>query len=500
MAAGRIRSETFSTVDAAWLHIDTPTNMAMITGVMMFDGPLDFDRVKATIECRLLPFTRFRQRVKEPLLRLGMPRWEIDPHFDLDAHLGRIRLPAPGDQAALEKLAGELMSTPLDFSRPLWHMNLVDHYGSGSAMVVRLHHCIADGLALVQVLLSLTDKEPDAPWPQPVEAIEQRSNLLSSILKPVANVVGGTFKITGTLLDAGMETLVHPSRIFDAALLGGSGTLALSKLLLVDPDPKTVFKGNCGVPKRTVWSAPLKLGQVKAVGKAMESTLNDVVLTAVVGALRRYMEYRGESAKGVNIRAMVPVNLRSPDDLEKLGNRFGLVLLSLPVGIEDPLRRLRVLKRRMDEIKETPEAVVAFGILNAIGATPVQIEKVLTNFFASKATAVMTNVPGPREVLYLAGTPLRGMMFWVPQPAQLGIGVSILSYAGEVIIGVATDAGLVPDPETIIEGFHAEFRQMKQWTRPGKPVRRPSVKTPRAAKTTPGPDKRTRKRKQPVER
>lgn len=498
MASRRTRSETFSTVDAAWLHIDTPTNMAMITGVLMFDEPLDFERVKATIECRLLPFARFRQRVKEPLLRVGLPRWEIDPHFDLAAHVGRITLPAPGDQAALQKLAGELMSTPLDFSRPLWHMNLVDHYGSGSAMIVRLHHCIADGLALVQVLLSMTDKEPDAPWPEPLKAVEQRSGLLASIWKPAAKFVGGTFNIGGTILDAGMETLVHPSRIFDAALLGASGTLALSKLLLVDPDPETVLKGKCGVHKRTVWSAPLKLGQVKAVGKALESTVNDVLLAAVVGALRRYIEGRGESPEGLNIRAMVPVNLRSPDDLERLGNRFGLVLLSLPVGIEDPLKRLRVLKRRMDAIKESPEAIVAFGILNAIGTTPVQIERVLTNFFASKATAVMTNVPGPREVLYLAGSPMRGMMFWVPQPAQLGVGVSILSYAGEVVIGIATDAGLVPDPETIVEGFHAEFKQMKRWTRPSRPARRIAAKAPRAAKTVVGPAKRGGKRKQPA--
>lgn len=498
MASGRKQSETFSHVDAAWLHIDTPTNMAMITGVLMFDRPLDFARVKATVECRLLPVRRFRQRVKEPLLRVGLPRWETDPHFDLDAHLSRIRLPAPGDQGALQKLAGELMSTPLDFSRPLWHFHFVEHYGSGSAIIARLHHCIADGLALVRVLLSMTDTDPDAPWPEPLKEDRAQTSFLASVLKPAAGAVGGTLDLSGRLFDEGLETIAHPSRVFDAALLGASGTLALSKLLLVDPDPPTVLKGKCGVSKRTVWSEPIKLDQVKTVGKLMGSTVNDVLISAAVGAMGRYIERRGGETSGLEIRAMVPVNLRLPDDLEKLGNRFGLVLLTLPVGIKDPERRLQVLKRRMDAIKESPEAVVAFGILNAIGMTPIKIERILTDFFASKSTAVMTNVPGPREMLYLAGTRLKGMMFWVPQPAHLGVGISILSYAGEVMVGVATDAGLVPDPETMVGDFQAEFGHMRKWALLGATAKRKGARAPEAEKRIVRRARAGRKKREPA--
>jgi diacylglycerol O-acyltransferase len=344
----------------------------------------------------------------------------------------------------------------------------------------------------------MTDTEPDAPWSEPVKTTEKRSGLVASMLKPAAKAVRGTLNITEMLLDQSLETLAHPSRVFDGALLGASGALALSKLLLIDPDPQTVLKGKCGVSKRTVWSEPIKLELVKAVGKVMGNTVNDVLVAAAVGALGRYMERRGGAVEGVNIRAMVPVNLRPPDDLEKLGNRFGLVLLSLPVGIKDPLRRLQVLKRRMDAIKESPEAVVAFGILNAIGMTPVQIERILTNFFGAKTTHVMTNVPGPREVLYLAGKPLRGIMFWVPQPAQLGMGISILSYAGDVVVGVATDAGLVPDPETIIEDFDAVFEQMKQWAAPSRPKRHKSATRPRAVKRAVSRVRVGRKKRQPA--
>lgn len=478
-------SETFSAVDAAWLHIDTPTNMAMITGVMMFDEPLDFNRVRATIECRLACIPRYRQRVKEPRLHLGLPRWETDPHFDLDAHISRIELAPPGDRVALQRLAGELMSTPLDFSRPLWHMHFVERYGGGSAIISRQHHCIADGLALVQVLLSMADCEPDAPWPEPVQIKRRKSSLLTSILKPAAKAVGSTWGLAGTLFDQGLETLAHPSRVYEGALIGTSATLALSKLLLLDPDPETVFKGKCAVEKRTVWSEPIKLESVKSVGKVMGSTVNDVLIAATAGALGRYLERHGELGDAQEIRAMVPVNLRAADDLDKLGNRFGLVLLPLPIGLKHPLKRLKALKQNMDAIKESAEAVVGFGILNALGMTPVQIERVLTNFFAAKATAVMTNVPGPREVLYLAGKPLREIMFWVPQPAQLGMGISILSYAGNVVIGVATDAGLVPDPESIIADFHDEFEHMRRWAKGTGPAPHQAHRRPRGRKQVP---------------
>jgi len=190
------------------------------------------------------------------------------------------------------------------------------------------------------------------------------------------------------------------------------------------------------------------------------------LLAAVTGALRRYLEAQRQPTEGIDIRAIVPVNLRPPDDEEQFGNRFGLVFLSLPVGIRDPLHRLRVLKHRMDAIKNSPEAVVAFGILNAIGMTPTQVEAVITRIFGIKGTAVMTNVPGPRQLLYLAGKPLREMMFWVPAPANLGMGVSILSYAGQVIVGVATDTALVPDPDTIVTAFHSELDFLRNWGRP----------------------------------
>jgi WS/DGAT/MGAT family acyltransferase len=257
-----------------------------------------------------------------------------------------------------------------------------------------------------------------------------------------------------------LETVIHPSRAFDLAQLGAGGATAAGRLVLRWPDPETIYKGVLGIPKRAAWSDPIPLQDVKAVGKGLGGTVNDVLLTAMTGGLRRYLQGRGERVDGLNFRAVVPVNLRAPDAEFELGNKFGLVFLSLPVGIAEPVDCLRELKRRMDGLKGSLEAPVAFGILNAIGMSPARVQDIVVDIFGTKGTAVMTNVIGPQEKLYLAGAPLEALMFWVPQSGRLGMGVSILSYAGQVWMGVITDEGLVPDPETIIAGFHAEFDEL----------------------------------------
>jgi diacylglycerol O-acyltransferase len=466
----RRHSEPFSPADAVSLRSDQPTNLTMITGVMTFDGALDFERFKATLVARLLArYGRFRQRVREPLL-IGLPRWEDDPTFDLEAHVHRVGLPAPGGQAALEVLVSDLMSTPLDFSKPPWQVHVVEGGVGGSALVLRLSHCIADGLALVQVLLSLADAEPDAPPPVPAEA-EQAGESEVSILDPARTGyrrIRGGMRLARKVLHEGREVLGDRERLVDASLLAAAGAVSLGKLILTPPDRESVFRGPVGIAKRAVWSAPVSLEEVKAIGRAVNGTVNDVLLTALAGALRRYAESRGQLADGLNVRALVPVNLRGPEELDRLGNRFGIVFLDLPVGVRDPYRRLLVLKRRMDDIKDSLDAPVTFGVLNVMGFAPTPIERQLGYFLAGKTTAIVTNVPGPREQLYLAGSALRGCMFWVPAPAGLGLGISILSYRGDVTLGVATDAGLIPDPEAIVAAFHAELEELGAWTAEGE--------------------------------
>lgn len=455
------RREPLSNVDAAWLRMEDPTNLMMVSGVLTFEEPIEFEELKGIIERRLLRFDRFRQRVVEPRLPLSAPYWEDDPHFDLNAHLHRVALPAPGNHEALQEMASDLMSAPLDYAKPLWHIHLIENYESGCAVMARLHHCIADGMALMFVLLSMTEMTPDATTSEPpAEAQPSEPGRLDSLFKQATTAVSAARGLTGKLLQEGVETISHPSRIIDLARQGGGGLAMATKMVLRWPDPKTLFKGQLGVRKRAAWSRPIALKDVKAIRKVTGGTVNDVLLTAMTGGLRRYMESHGESPDGINFRAAVPVNLRHAEEMGQLGNKFGLVFLSLPVGIADPLDRLGELKRRMDALKGSTEAVVAFGILNAVGMTTHEIQRLIVTIFGSKTTAVMTNVPGPPIPLYLAGREIKDLMFWVPQSGRLGLGVSILSYAGKVFLGVATDAGLVPDPELIIEGFYQEFEAL----------------------------------------
>jgi len=242
--------------------------------------------------------------------------------------------------------------------------------------------------------------------------------------------------------------------------LGAGAAATLARIALLPPDPPTALKGRLGVMKRAAWSDPVPLSDVRAAGARAGGTINDVLVTAAAGGVRRYLAGRGDDVDRLDVRATVPVNLRPPDQAHRLGNRFGLVFLSLPLGVADPVERLAEVKRRMDELKSSLQPVVAFGALAAIGILPTRLQPLPVAFFGSKASMVLTNVPGPRERLYLAGEPVRSAMFWVPQSARMGLGISILSYAGEVLVGVAADAGLVPDPQGIVDGFHAELEAL----------------------------------------
>jgi len=426
MVFGGSDGESLSNVDAAWLRMEDPTNLMTITGVMSFAERLDFGQLKELIEDRLLCYDRFRQRVEESRIPLGRPRWVEDEHFNLRFHLQRVALPDPGDKDSLQEMVSTLMSTPLDYSKPLWQIQYVENYLEGSALVARLHHCIADGIALVRVLLGMTDDAPSGSAKVRRQRRRRRPLGTGSWLPEVVDeAVRGMRRVTGSISEQVAETLTDPNRALDLAGQGIHAAGVVARLTAMLPDADTVFRGSLVTAKRCAWSEELPLDDVEAFGKKVDATINDVLLAGVAGALRRYMEERGEQPDGVDVRAVIPVNLRPEHEDGELGNRFGLVFLTLPTGVADRDERLTELKRRMDDLKSSSEAVVTYAILNAVGMTSPDMESIAVQFFGSKATAVMTNIPGPNEQIYLAGSPLRSMMFWVPQSARLGLGVSI---------------------------------------------------------------------------
>jgi WS/DGAT/MGAT family acyltransferase len=452
-------TKQMSPVDSAWLHMEEPTNLMMITGVSLLDKLPDFERFRKTLEVRLLSLDRFTMRVVEPVLPVGTPHWEADPNFDLDAHVHRVALPAPGDMTELQRFISDLASTPLDFSKPLWNIHLVENVAGGAAMVLRLHHCIGDGTAMNAVLFRLMDMAREAPIGEvegPATEAPERHDFLSTAFRPVRSIG----KAIRELAHQGSESLRHPSRIVEGAGAAAEAASIVGRVLLMTPDAETPFKGPLGVQKRVAWSNNIALTDVKTVTKALGTKVNDVMLAALGGALRDYLIERGAEVSDLEIRAVVPVDLRPPQRGIELGNAFGLVFLALPLRIADPVERLRETKKRMDAIKASIEAFTFYSLLNLFGVTPRQVEEQGLNIFGSRATAVVTNVRGPGQALYIAGSKIENIMGWVPQAGHLGLGVSIFSYDGKVSVGVITDAGLVPDPEKITAGVRTRFDEL----------------------------------------
>ncbi len=452
-----------SSVDTAWLRMDRPTNRMVIVGVLVFDTPLDYDRLRATVETRMLRYRRFRMR---PVEGATGTWWEEARRFDPANHVLRATLPPDAGPDALKLLAGKLASRAFARGRPWWEFHLVERYGSGSALIARFHHSYADGIALIGVMLSLTDPSPDAPVDaapaRPVRAARRDAadGFLAQLLAPLSGAASGALRLSGEALEKYVALLRNPQQVIEYARIAGSVVAEVAQLATMPDDSRTRFKGRAGAKKVVAWAEPLPLDEVKAVGRALGCSVNDVLLATAAGALRRYLVAKGDRVEGVELRAMVPVNLRPAQDDGELGNRFGLVTLLLPVGIANPLARLYEVHHRMEALKTSYQPLVAFGLLALAGRLPRVAQQEMLDLLASKATAVMTNVPGPQHPLFLAGARLAQIMFWVPQSGDIGMGVSILSYAGGVQFGLITDAGMVPDPERVIAGFRPEFERL----------------------------------------
>ena len=475
-----LQRERMSTVDTAWLRMDSGGNLMMIVSVLMFDRPLDMARFKRTMKLRFLSYSRFRSRVVQDLAGA----WWDEQEVDLAHHIVQTRLAAKkgeSNKPALEAMVGELSATALDVDKPLWQMHVIDNCvgadgGVRQAVIIRIHHCIADGIALVGVLLSMFDATRDASLeggeePELLEQMQEHTlsadgdNPWDELLQPLTRTTVQAINLSTSMMTKYLWTMAESNRMIarfaDMAHIGGKLTQDAVKLVAMTEDSRTRLKGVPQGAKRVAWSEPLPLDEVKAVGKVFGASINDVLMSSVAGAIGAYLREKGDEVPAdTELRAMVPVNLRKSSRREKLGNAFGLVPLVLPVGIEDPLARLAEVHARMDELKGGYQALVAMAVLGVLGATPKQVQNEIQNYFARKATAVMSNVPGPQAPLYLAGSRLDQIMFWVPQSGDIGVGVSILSYNGGVQFGIVVDAAIADDPEHIIERFAPEFEKL----------------------------------------
>lgn len=451
-----------SAVDKAWLRMENSANPMMIGIILIFEKPIPTGAFRRLLEERFLRYRRFRQRVMIDGERVW---WEDDPHFDLDHHLHHIALPGNGDKAELQRLASDLNSSPLDINRPLWQIHYIDHYDGGCALMVRIHHCIADGISLVRVLLSLTDENPNAKV-TPMRASRPprpaTGSRLTRRLRQWRNDLNLVRQQAGQVLD---RVKKDPRYLLKVGKDGLDVGIECLRLGLMPSDPPTPLKGQLCGRKRVAWAEPLSMAEVKETAKALGGTVNDVLLATATGALRDYLQQAGEEIPPNGIRVAVPFNLRPlRQPIETLGNQFGLVLVPLPVDLLSPLARFHQVQQEMNRLKRSYQAQITYSLLDLFGRGPDLLERRALELLSQKASAVMTNVPGPRKPLYLAGSRLVQPMFWVPQTGGVGVGLSIFSYHDTVQFGLISDKRLIDCPDDVVAGFVENFQRLRSLT------------------------------------
>ena len=458
-------------VDTIWLNMDRPNNLMVIDSVMVLEGPVDWDRLLEVYRRRLLDrYPVFTQRPVHPAAHVGAPHWEDDPDFDEERHISRVRL-ARGDDTALQDYIAGRTSLPFDRSHPLWELHLIDGYDGGSVIYTRLHHALADGIALARILLSLTDAAPEGDL---VEVEEEEPTpppmgILDGALQVVSAAGSAAAAAASAATAAGAQLLREAPRLLDPHVVGDAFTQAeragaVANKLVLGPHPHAPFSGTPGIEKRVVWCEPFPLADVKYVGRLAGATVNDVLMATVAGALASYIRKQGGTPEDVS--TMVPVNVRPLDEpLPRfLGNRFALVLFKLPLGVDSPFARIAETKRRMDVIKHSPEVFLNMELIKAIGRTGPELEYFLVNFFGAKAIGVTTNVPGPREPRYLAGRRITRILGWNPMSGDQTVSTSIFSYDGQVHVGFRVDLDRVPHPEEMVTAFEAEVGDLVRFS------------------------------------
>ncbi len=466
-----LRAERMSRVDTAWLRMDNDVNLMMIVGVWLLTPAITIAALRERVQDKLLKYERFRQNaVADTMGAL----WVFDEKFDIERHVVTTKLAREKGQSpreALQLLCGSLASTALDRAHPLWQFHLIEHYEGGSAVVVRIHHCIGDGIALTSVIMSITDGGTEPPKRRRRSTAGEGNAgspdsdwLTDAVLKPLTDFAVKAVAMYGGGISKTLEMLSNPQPpLTGGAEMARTGVQVVKDIVALAAmpnDSSTRLKGKPSGRKVVAWCEPIPLEVIKAVSKGLNCSINDVLLACAAGAIGGYLADLGEDPAGKEIRAMVPVNLRPLDQAWKLGNRFGLAPLVLPIGIANPIERVYAVHARMAELKGSYQPLLAFTILALTGLLIKPVQDAVLGLFSSKTTAVMTNVPGPAVALKLCGATLRQSMFWVPASGDVGMGVSILSYGGGVQFGLITDQKLCPDPQAIIDRFEPEFERL----------------------------------------
>ena len=456
-----IMTQRLSPVDATFLYAEHASTALHVGGVLTFAAPQRgcFDAAAFTEQVgrRLALAPRLRQTVRATPGRFGAPVWIDDERFDLDYHVRHLALPSPGTEPVLRELVGTLMEAPLDRDRPLWEVSVVEGLADGrTALVAKVHHALADGLACMQlggILLDATREPREAPPEDWCPAVAPSD--LSLAVDAALGAFRGTRSTLGTALAAARST--------DTAVLGrvAASALAVARHATAPAPVPALRTATAGRRRFGVLRATL--ADHRAVRRAHGGTVNDVVLAVVAGGLRRWLAARGEEpAAGASVRAMIPVSLRSRHR-GAFGNGISAHLVDLPLGLPDPLERMARIRAAMDERKRRgPAAVDALTTL--VGAVPPPLHELGVRVAGRHAgrlyDVLISNVPGPPRTLYAGGAPMLDLFPVVPLGGGQAVAVGVASYAGALHYGITADGGAVPDVDALAAALEEALAEL----------------------------------------
>jgi diacylglycerol O-acyltransferase / wax synthase len=463
--------DRLSPLDATFLHIEDDVTHMHMGSVGLFEGPPPpHDELLAGIEAKLHLVPRYRQKVRFVPLKAGRPVWVDDAHFNLGYHVRRTALPPPGGDEELRRLIGRVMSQQLDRARPLWEWWVVEGLGDGRwAVISKLHHAMADGIAGTHLINLLMDESRDAPRPEPVPwtaALEPPAAAL------VADSLAERARWPLRELGRARAALRDPRGFLDHAAETAHGLAAYSGI--VRPAAATALNGPLGPHRSWDW-ARSRLSDVKEIRTAFGGTVNDVVLTAVTKGFRDLLESRGEPV-GRPVRTLVPVSVRAQDESGVYDNRVSAMFAELPVAVEDPLERLEVISLQMTHLKETHEAVAGEVLTSLTGFAP-EVLLAAGGWLGTRApqhnvNTVTTNVPGPQYTLYVLGRRMLEAFPYVPLGGHVRCGVAIYSYDGGLGFGVTGDFDAAPDVGVLAAGIERGMAELLRAARAKEPKSR----------------------------
>jgi len=504
-------SKPLSSGDALFLYLERPAAPLNVAAMCTVDGVVPLDLCTEFIESKLPLIPRYRQRVVAPPFDLGLPTWEYDPNFDIHNHVREVRLKR-GTDAEFKAIAARLLSSTLDRSRPLWDITFLQGLkGNRTGMIIRLHHCLADGVSGVGIMKALLDPSPEPPrftkeqeqfQPPPL----RNPSLIEALIKSCSTMIERAFTVQSQLLDMAnhaVGSMLQPeseSRTagdFSDALMSPAADLSQLVPEFGSPTYRLPFNKVCRGPQRYNW-AHLPLDEMKAVKNVCEATINDVVLTVVTDAIRRYSELHGAELSGKAVRIIVPVNLRPDGEVSDLGNRITFLPVNIPLDIDDPRELLAAVRVAVARARKAHMAEVIGLVGTLVESIPTPLQAMLLPLAGqlplSVCNTIITNVPGPNVPLYLLGHRMLSCYPYVPIGGEMGMNCAVLTYDGTAFFGFGGDAYAIPDLRRMEKLLTTSFAELKKAVglraaRRARPRPKPQqVKTkarPRAKQTVP---------------